>query len=377
MDFKFKKTLSRFYRHNMDITRVLETNFPEGVSNHLPFREGVHTLKVSIKKDEFNPNKAVELDLSQRTLIKGYVDASEDANVLHLISPRKKFLKRIVASYYHAVADDLAEIVYANSKYPGSEFIIDVSEVRTWLSTKDWDFVGYFLKCLDDKKIKYTLIDMSQLDVIYINDFALLAFPFHSGARLDMLADFFKDYVTDPSQKAYRKVLVSRGKMPWREENKNAKNFSYKDDNRIDDHSKLEKVFEDLGFEIVYPEDFNNFQEQIDFFYSVKVMASLTSSGIVNAVFMQPEGTMVEVVTPLITQSPVVSTDYLKENGIDPKDYEIDINTVQEVHMFYHNLAFYKNHTYIAIPNYSRKSEEVRAFIDNNKPLKRMLESNE
>lgn len=376
MAVNLKKSFSRFHRQNVDITRVFETNFPDGVSNHLPFREGVFTIKVKIERDEFNPKRVPELELSERTVIKGYVEA-ENANVLHIINPRKKFLKRIVSSYYHAIADDLAEIVYTNSKYPGSEYIIDVSEIRAGLMAKEWDFVGFFLKCLDDQKIKYTLVDLSQIDVLYINDFAPMMFPFHSGARLDLLSEFFKKYVTNPKQKPYRKVFVSRGKMPWREESEAAQNFSYKDDNRIDDHSKIEQVFVDLGFEIMYPEDFENFQEQIDFFYSVKVLASLTSSGIVNAVFMQPGGTVLELVTPLITQSPVVNTDYLKEQGIDPKDYDIDINTVQEIHMFYHNLAFFKEHTYIGIPNYFRSSDAVRKFIDNNKPLKQMLESND
>jgi hypothetical protein len=83
---------------------------------------------------------------------------------------------------------------------------------------------------------------------------------------------------------------------------------------------------------------------------------------------------MIELVTPLITQSPVVSNDYLKNSGIDPKEYELDLNTVQEIHMFYHNLAFFKEHTYIGIPNYFRSSDKIREFIDTNKGLKEMLE---
>jgi hypothetical protein len=272
------------------------------------------------------------------------------------------------------VADDLAEIVYAIKKYPDLELVIDVTEVRGALTTPEWDFIGYFLKCLDKEKVKYTLVELKKFDIVYINDFTLLAFPFHSGARLDMLAEFFKKHVTNPKEEAHKKVFVSRGKMNWRDPLKDAVNFSYIDDNRIDNHSEIEQVFKDLGFEIVYPEDFKNFQEQVDYFYKVKVMASLTSSGMVNGVFMQPGGTMIELVTPLITQSPVVSNEYLKNNGIDPKEYELDLNTVQEIHMFYHNLAFFKEHTYIGIPNYFRSSDKVRKFIDANPSLKEMLE---
>jgi hypothetical protein len=371
-----KKIVSRFVRGSEDISRVLETNFPEGVSNHLPFWEGTHTIKNSYLDDDFNPNRSRIFELTDKNVTRGYV-AAENAKVIHFLSPKQKLIKTITASYYHSIADDLAEIVYGINRYPNAELILDLSDIRSALDSKTWDFVGFFLKCLDKKKIKYTLVELSKFDVVYINNFTLLSFPFHSGARLDMLSDFFKKHVSNPKQRPYRKVYVSRGKMPWKENSKNAENFSYPNDNRIDDHSKIEKIFSDLGFEIVYPEDFNNFQEQLDFFYSVKSLASITSSGIVNAVFMPPGGNIIEIVTPLITQSPVVSNEYLKKHNVNPTDYEIDINTVQEIHMFYHNLAFFKDHTYIGIPNYSRDSDKLQAFIDNNKALKEMLEKND
>jgi hypothetical protein len=372
MAISFRKKVSRFKRQDKDISRVLQTNFPEGLSNHLPFWDGIHSIKNIKEPDPFNPNKVKVFELNENTVTRGYIEA-DNAKTIHFISPRKKFIKTIVASYYHAVADDLAEIVYAIDKYPNSEIIINVSDIRGGLHRPDWDFVGFFLRCLDDKKIKYTLVEFSKFDVIYMNNFTMLAFPFHSGARLDMLSDFFKKYVTNKKEKPHRKVYVSRGKMGQREDSKNAINFSYKNDNRIDSHEKIEKVFESLGFEIVYPEDFKTFQDQLDFFYSVKTLASLTSSGIVNALFMQPGGTIVEITTPLITQSPVVNDTYLREHKIDPNDYSLDINTVQEIHMFYQNLAFFKDHLYLSIPNYFRDSEKVSQFIESNPLLKEML----
>lgn len=372
MPISFKKKVSRFQREDKDISRVLETNFPEGISNHLPFWDGIHTIKNIKETDVFNPNKLKVFELNEKTVTRGYVEA-DNAKVIHFINTRKKFIKTIVSSYYHAIADDLAEIVYAIDKYPNAEIIINVSDIRGGLDKPAWDFVGFFLRCLDDRKVKYTLVEFSKFDVIYMNNFTMLAFPFHSGARLDMLSDFFKKYVTNKKEKPYRKVYVSRGKMPPRKDSEDAINFSYKNDNRIDSHEKIEKVFADLGFEIVYPEDFKTFQDQLDFFYSVKTLASLTSSGIVNGLFMQPGGTIVEVTTPLITQSPVVNDIYLTQHGIDPNEYSLDINTVQEIHMFYQNLAFFKEHLYLSIPNYFRDSEKVSKFIESNPLLKEML----
>jgi hypothetical protein len=89
---------------------------------------------------------------------------------------------------------------------------------------------------------------------------------------------------------------------------------------------------------------------------------------------MQPGGTIVEISTPLITKSPIITKEYLMEKGINPEDYDLDINVVQEIHMFYHNLAFFKEHAYISIPNYFRDSDRIKSFIDANKPLKELLE---
>jgi hypothetical protein len=374
MPDKTKKFLSRFGRSDKGISRVLETNFAEGLGNSLPFWDGIHTIKNNNSSNSFNPTKIKAFELTDKNVIKGYVEAS-DAKTIHLIGPKKKLIKTITVSYYHAIADDLAEIVYGMTKYPDAELVLNVGDIRKGLGNPEWDFFGFFLRCLDKKKIKYTLIEFSKFDVVYINNFTLLSFPFHSGSRLDLLSNFFAEHVTKPKEEAYRKVYVSRGKMPWREPSKDATNFSYHDDNRIDSHERIEKVFSDLGFEIVYPEDFKNFQEQLDFFYSVKVLVSLTSSGIVNSVFMKPGGTIVEIVTPLIAQSPIISEEYLKKYNIDPKEYEIDINTVQEIHMFYHNLAFFKEHTYISIPNYYRSTDKIQLFIDNSPALKEMLKN--
>ncbi len=375
MAVNFLKKIARFERNGQNISHILETNFPKDLGNHLPFWEGTHTITNSGKENSV-PGKPNNLELTKDNVIRGYLDA-ENAKAIHFISRKRKLIKRITHSYYHAIADDLAEIVYGLEIYPDSELILDVSEIRASLDDATWNFFSFFLKCLDDKKVKYTLVELSKFDVVYINNFALLTFPFHSGARLDMLSDLFAKYVTNKKQEPYRKVYVSRKKNGWQPENVNAINFSYTNDNRIDNHDEIEKIFIDLGFEIVYPEDFATFQEQLDFFYSVKTLASLTSSGAVNAVFMQPQGNLIEVVTPLITVSPLVSDTYLEKYKINAKDYELNINVVQEIHMFYHNLAFFKNHTYVGLPNYTRDSAKLRSFIDDNKALKEMLEKND
>ena len=143
--------------------------------------------------------------------------------------------------------------------------------------------------------------------------------------------------------------------------------LSHKSDERMDDHEALETYFADLGYEIVHSEKFSNFQQQLDYFYSVKTLVSLTGSGLTNAVFMQPGGIMFEIVTPLVVAVPFP--------GI-PKDIT-DPFYVQEIHNFYKNLAYYQNHTYAGVQNPTRSIEEFKENIEKTPRLKEFLDRND
>jgi phosphoribosylaminoimidazole (AIR) synthetase len=138
----------------------------------------------------------------------------------------------------------------------------------------------------------------------------------------------------------------------------------YENDNRIDDEKRLEDYFLSLGFEIVYPDEFKSFEEQMNFFYSAKTVASLTGSGLTNACFMQPGSTVIEICTPLISFTQI-------GNGVT------DHGSVgqEEIHHFYNVISTMMDHNYIAIQNMSRSSEHVIQKIENNKSLKKFLES--
>lgn len=365
-----RKIFSNFRKDAAIVARVMETNFPQ--SNSLKFFEDIYTVRIKETEEaRFNPDKLRFFEFETQDMVRGYLDAA-DAKKLNLISKKQKLVKNISASYYHAVADDLAEIVYASTLYPDAEIIINLQEIEPDIQRKHWDVIGFFLDCLKARGIKYTLINIAKFDVIYINNFAQLQFPFASGAKLDLLSDFFNDFITD-KVKPFRKVFISRSDIRWKEDMEEAKTFSYPNDNRIDSHEAIEKLFESMGFQVVTSAQFKNFQEQVDFFSSVKILASLTSSGLANAIFMPPGGTVIEVATPLIVQSPLVDSETLKAYELDPKSFDIDINVVQEIHMFYHNLSLYKNHLYMSIPNMTRSTEEIEQFINDNPILKAFL----
>lgn len=368
----FGKFFSRFGRTHHFVTRVIETNIPVVRGEALTHYKNTHTIvKGKSAEQEANPRKGDLYELDDSSIIPGFI-ADKNKSCLHLLNNNTKILKVFSASFYHALADDLAEIVYALSIHPGAEVILDVSNTTDILTMPYMNFFSYFLDRLDAEGIQYQIVDIAKYDLIYINNFYLANFDFHSGARLDLLDEFLADKSAEPV-KPFRKVFISRKMQGYKPDNPDAAHFSYKNDTRIDNHEELEKMFSDMGFEIVDAELITDFKVQMQIFREAKIVASLTSSGLTNAIFMQPGTTMVEIVTPLITQSPVANSHYFKKIKLDPKDYELDLNTVQEVHMFYHNLAFFKNLAYVGIPNFSRKNKEVKEFIDTSPVLSHLL----
>lgn len=367
------KLFTSFSRSGDMIARVLETNFPEGYPNNLPFYQGIHTVKLTDHPDKTdNPSKAIAKDIFPHNIYKGY--HSVDGEAIHFLGKKHKLVKTLVRSFYHIIADDLAEIVYALNIKPDVELIINISDVADNLERPEWDMVRFFLECLDKKKIKYTVVDFSKFDVVYIENFTNLVFPFHSGARLDMLTDFLIENVSGTiPPTGNRKLFVSRRNTMVEDFLPDAVNFSHKNDRRIDNAENLEKIFSDLGFEIVYAESLGTFEDQIRFFADARVVAGVTGSGLTNALFMRPGGVLIEISTPLITHSPMISAQYFKKNKIDPIMMSPNPNMVQEIHMFYHNLAFFKNLLYVSIPNFSRESDQIREFIESIPGLKEFI----
>jgi hypothetical protein len=372
MGINLRKYFSRFGRTHHFISRVLETNIPVGYGQHLFYRDGIHSIKkAKTDEQEKNPRKGGNYELHNKNIVKGYL-AAKDKTSLHVINNNTKLVKVINASFYHALADDLAEVIFALTFYPDAEVILEISNVVDILNEPHMNFFEYFLDRLVEEKVKYQLIDSSKYDVMYINNFAIVDFPFHSGGRLDLLDSFMARKGSEVSE-PFRKLFISRKFQGYKPDMEDAKNFSYHNDTRIDDHDVLEKIFTDLGFEVVDTELLTDFNDQIKVFKEAKIVVSLTSSGITNAIFMNNGSTLVEIVTPLITQSPLTSSSYFDEIGVDPKDYDMDLNLVQEVHMFYHNLAFFKEHLYVSIPNYTREAEKIKEFIESHPSLKALL----
>lgn len=329
----------------------------------MPAFDGMHTVK------NINPDTSDDLFYFNAgvNVLEGYVEAS-NTSYLNLIDGKNKIIKSICNSFYHSILDDMSEIIYSLSLHPDHNLVIDISDINRSLNNDnaEWDYFNFFVQSLIADGIEVQLVELKKYEVIYVDNFKLANFIYETGQKSSLVYEFFKKKVTDPEVVPFRHVLVSRGQMGYRNELP-AEGLTFKDDNRMDNHEALETYFADMGYDIIHSEKFSSFQEQLDYFYSVKTLASITGSGLTNATFMQPGGTVFEIVTPLVVSVPFPDR---------PKDITSPFY-VQEIHNFYKNLAYYQNHVFAAVQNPNRDIDEFKKTLKDNPKLKAFLDRND
>lgn len=328
--------------------------------SHLPHHQGIWTLLPKLEYDS-----SAGFVFIPETMKNGFVSFPQNTKTLNLVDNNRKLIIPLTSSVYHFLAEDVADIVKViNSEtYGDLELIVDISGSADFIFNRsDYDMYWLLLRSFKDKKIKHKIVNFLDYDAVYIDNFFLISNGYAEYSRFTDIYNYFSDYIEDKNIVPTRKVYLSRTKVPVPEFveylDPDTKNPIKVNPERIDDEAGLEKLFKGLGFEIIHPEDFTTFEEQLNFFYSVKTVASLTSSGLSNAIFMQPGGTLIEIVTPL-TARPI-------SNGTPGY-----LN--REFHNYYKNIAISKGHLYIGLPNSYAKLNELEDFLELNANAKRIL----
>jgi hypothetical protein len=357
-----KNLKSFFVRERKNIVKTIEMSDMDQY-DILDWYEGVFTIRNIVAETSDD----LFYFIPDVNMIPGYIDSSSK-KTLNILSNKPKLVVSMVNSFYHSLLDNMSEIIYAMESYPKHEIIIDTSETSESLkhdpsqSFMYHNVFLYFLETLKMKKIKYRIVNLKKHEVIYINNFRVVKYDLESIEKASVVYDFFKLRLSNPKAKPTRKVFISRALTTGR--NYDAPTLSYSNDDRMDNHEKLDSLFESMGYEIIKTEQLGSFQEQIDLFYETKVLASITGSGLANAAFMQPGQTLIEIITPLVV--PV---------GVPGRAKDItDPYYTQELHNFYKNLAFYKDHTYFGIHNNSRSFEILNDTIQKDHRIKAFLD---
>lgn len=287
-------------------------------------------------------------------------------NYLDLTSKTKKILINMPTSVYHFFIDFVGKILKQAEKEKNLEVVVSDHTLKN--ARPGGNIYADSLDLMRSLGIKVTIVDTKIYDGLKVNKVYIL--PNYSSeqnyesALYNAASLKYKFKNTEP----FRKVFLSRKQMGNRLHL--TVDLPVKHDNRIDDHDGIESYFKSLGYEIVVPEMFSNLEEQAKFFNETKILVSTTSSGLVNASFMQEGQTVVEIQTPLIVYMPKQL-----QMGVPvttPFQFS-DMVAVEQLHFFYLKVAFQRRHKYIAINNVDRKVSDLKATIENDYYLKNLL----
>lgn len=274
-----------------------------------------------------------------------------------MISDNKKILVPLNIGLYNFYYHCVTLLLRANKVDPDATLILDTTGVLSELNTTYYKFL---FKLLDDLKIKYEIFHPIDGDALYINNFYVLDQQQISYDDIDYLYNILQKYIVNKDVAPFRKIYISRKYIEERNYPNQKPGLKFNSDNRIVNEEKLEEYLSSCGFEIIRPEDFMNFVDQLNYFYEAKTIMSLTSSGMTNAIFMQPGGTMIEIITPLVL---ALGNPYGEE----------EIDALDVIHHLYQIMSYTKRHAYIGISNFDRDPETIKKTISNNEHLSRII----
>lgn len=253
-----------------------------------------------------------------------------------LLSDTKKCVVKTRPQFFHVIFDVLSFVATELENDPSIGFVFDMYHMGT-ISPEIQKVYDFLYEVLEKSGTKYTTIKSTESSYTEIRNFYYpenIEYNLYSTKRL---IELIRKTVTDFSIVPHKKVYLSRGKAPTHSELyvnlplEAPPHIDFYSDIRLDDELKLEAYLENKGFEIVYPEDFGSFREQIEFMSEVRIIASCTSAGLLNTLFMQDAQTMLEFQVPLVAS-----------NG--------DGTWNQNLHDFYHPISYVMKHEYVSIP---------------------------
>lgn len=228
----------------------------------------------------------------------------------------------------------LTVIFYARDKHP--------EQIKTGLVS--------VTKYLDEELTRRGhRVEYAETDRFYVNNFIHVKNPFAPPIHnLKPVSDFLVENL-DPQIQATEKIYLSRRKVT----------YSFID--RIDDEVALEEYLKTLGFEVICPEDFDSYHDQLNKIASAKILMSLTSSGLSACLVLDPNAWVVE-----LSSFMHVKTDPLSN------EYDIQYSTF---HNQYKVMSMIRGSSYLSLSNMSSSTADMIKTIESNKQLKDLLSS--
>lgn len=288
-------------------------------------------------------------------------DPSDEYQSFYSDTP--KMLMRLPVSFYHCMHDFLGTLLHIFEINPLTLFIIDTSLVdRTPAASK---FADFCFKLLDYHAIRYQKINIGAAKSVNLNNFYTRTQRILDHNASNLVMQYTMPFIKNKNVKPFRKVYVSRKSLSAYKKKEygpeTAKRMTRNTYGRIDNEEKLENFFINNGFEVVIPEEFVSFEEQLNYFYEVETIVGITGGALTNIMFMQRSGTVIELMTTLITAitMPKSSSTKLSSPGFE-----------EGQHHFYHSIAFRKDCNYVGVPNIDAKADTLIGRVVNSLPFK-------
>jgi Glycosyltransferase 61 len=298
--------------------------------------------------------------------------SSNSSKILDLTGDHKKILATTPRSFYHFLYDFVGKLSYQLDKDRDVEIIFDKSIMNLEANIGFPKVYVSVLKALDELKIKYRLVDFDGYDCVKVNNFYTLAqFQIDVNYPKSVL-NFYSSFIKNKDAKPFRKIFISRSKSGHRGIMKIVPWIGVDNDNRIDNFEELDNYFASLGFEIVFAEQLNSFEDQINLFYEAEIIVGTSGSGLANAIFMQEGTTVVELLTPLIISMPKSILTNSPHDNTRPFNQD-DYFVAEEIHHFYSKVAFHKKQKYVSIPNQDRSVSKIKDIINNDPYMKSLM----
>lgn len=283
---------------------------------------------------------------------KEYQDIKTQTNET-LLSDRRKFLFTYHPAFFHSTIDSYGILATVLEKYG--------KDIHVVFITKGGAQPKFIIDYLEMEGVSYDIYDAH--GVLKINNYFTVKFIFPTLDTLALAEKMMTKAVPMINEKPYRKIILSRAKVPHNvseehrltDEEKLRIEPVFRTQIRIDDEKALIDFFEGHSFEVVYPEDFTSVKEQIEFMRTVKVLVSLSGSGLTNQLFMKPGQTVIELTNAVTNYDPV------------------SISNIKEFHNQYLTLSLARDHTYISVPH-KRNFLEVKSKFESNQMLKSFLD---
>jgi hypothetical protein len=287
------------------------------------YKADLNSFNFIEKTDCFLGEGFVDLkDLSSKEILK-------NKNLLNLVNKEPKALVFINCDFFPFLLQSFPQIILFYSR-------IKNRSIKLYIQTQEQDKNEYWsnletflIKYLTDIGVEFEFLKEQECDGVVLDNWCPIENKF-SPLGIRLLNSKTKKYVSNQKSDPFRKIFVARDKSV---------------DQRIDSDSEIQKFFVSQGFEVVYPENFNSFFDQIDYFSQCKVIAGISGSALSNCIFMKPGGTVIEL------------SSIFRPNG---NEYPV------EIHHYYSIMASVMDHLYFSISNLSGKHE---GFLNNEKAL--------